>query len=99
MSFFVCLFVSGASRISVLLSQQDEGAAESWGGGEEPGRILRGLELACELDEAYMFRDPVDLEQVPSYCTLVPFPTDLSTITQRLRNKLYRWDKKHQYTL
>ena len=42
------------------------------------------------MDEAHMFREPVDLELVPSYCKLVPFPTDLATIAERLRNGLYR---------
>lgn len=79
-----------SSRILELLSSQEEAVAESWGGEEEPARILRGLEMVCELDEAYMFIDPVDLEQVPSYCACVAFPTDLSTITERLRNRLYR---------
>lgn len=64
---------------------------EAWEGKEEPDRILRGLELACEWDEAYMFRQPVDLEQVPNYCTFVAFPTDLSTIITRLQNGLYRY--------
>ena len=80
-----------SSRISQLLAIQAEAIPEAWGGEEEPARILRGLELVRKMDEAFMFCQPVDLEQVPSYCTLVPFPTDLSTITERLRNGLYRW--------
>jgi PH-interacting protein len=46
--------------------------------------------MACELDEAHMFRNPVDLELVPMYYSCVAFPTDLSTIMERLRNRFYR---------
>ena len=63
---------------------------EAWGGEGEQGRILEGFQRVRELDESHMFIDPVDLEQVPEYCMSVAFPTDLSTITERLRNKLYR---------
>ena len=80
----------GSTRIRELMARQREAAEEMWGGKDEPARILRGLELAYEWDEAFMFRQPVDLEQVPSYCTMVAFPTDLATITLRLRNGLYR---------
>lgn len=79
-----------SSRITELLASQEQAVTEAWGGEEEPARILHGLEMVCELDEAYMFIHPVNLEQIPSYCACVAFPTDLSTITERLRNKLYR---------
>ena len=53
-------------------------------------RVLLGLEKVGQLDEAAMFVEPVDLEEIPDYCTVVPFPTDLSTIKTRLRNRFYR---------
>lgn len=67
---------------------------EAWGGEGEEGevkRILHGLEVVSELDEAFMFRHPVDLEEEPMYCLAVPFPTDLSTIRERLQNLFYRY--------
>lgn len=80
-----CTFLPASSRVSELLAIQRQSREETWGGEDEPARILRGLELVCEIDEAHMFRDPVDLEQVPSYCASVAFPTDLSTIKERLQ--------------
>ena len=73
-----------SSRITELLESQEQAVAEAWGGEGEPVRILHGLEMVHELNEADMFIHP------PSYCTCVAFPTDLSTITERMRNKLYR---------
>lgn len=87
---FDAAYFAVQSRLQELLLIQEQATEESWGGEGEPTRILHGLELACELDEAFMFREPVDLEQVPIYCTCVAFPTDLSTIMERLRNGLYR---------
>ena len=63
---------------------------QEWGGAEEQERILRGLDTMLELDEAHMFREPVNLEDVPVYCTVVTFPTDLGTIKERLSNSQYR---------
>ena len=63
---------------------------EAWGDENEPDRILRGLDLIDDMDEAYMFMEPVDLELVPNYCAYVAFPTDVGTIKERLRNGFYR---------
>ena len=63
---------------------------EGWGEEGEEERILRGLEVVSTLDEAAMFLEPVDQEEIPDYCTLVPFPTDLATIKTRLQNRFYR---------
>ena len=63
----------------------------SWGGEGERERILRGLEkMMEEMEEAEMFKCPVNLEEETVYCTVVPFPTDLSTICHKLRNGFYR---------
>ena len=59
--------------------------------GGEGERILRGLEVVAGLEEAAMFLEPVDLEEISDYCTRVPFPTDLSTIRTRLQNRFYRY--------
>ena len=68
-----------------------ENVRETWGGEGEVERILYGLDVVSELDEAFMFRQPVDLEEEPMYCLAVPFPTDLSTIRERLQNQFYRF--------
>jgi hypothetical protein len=68
--------------------EEDEG---KWLDEEGEGvRILRGLEVVAGLDEAAMFMEPVDLEEICDYCTRVPFPTDISTIRTRLQNRFYR---------
>ena len=75
-----------------------EDALEAWGGEgeeEEVKRVLCGLEVVSELDEAFMFRHPVDLEEEPTYCLAVPFPTDLSTIRERLQNLFYRFVRQN----
>ena len=77
--------------------EEEEEEEEEEGGGwlEEDGegeRILRGLEVVAGLDEAAMFLEPVDLEEIADYCSRVPFPTDLSTIRTRLQNRFYRYD-------
>lgn len=45
--------------------------------------------LFC-LDIASAFVAPVDLQAYPMYCTVVAYPTDLSTIKQRLESRFYR---------
>ncbi len=82
-----------SSYVCELLSLQREAVEEMWGGKEEPDRILMGLELACKLEEADLFRQPVDLQDYPRYCRTVAFPTDLSTIIRRLQNNYYRYVK------
>lgn len=63
---------------------------QEWGSEREQERILKGLEIVLGLDEAHMFREPVSLESVPNYCTVVAFPTDLGTITEKLFHRFYR---------
>lgn len=48
--------------------------------------------IACLLsDVAKEFKNPVDLGDYPLYCSVVAYPTDLSTVRQRLRNRFYRY--------
>lgn len=42
-------------------------------------------------DVAAPFAFPVDLQAYPTYCTVVAYITDLSTIRQRLVNRFYRY--------
>ncbi|CAM4677711.1 unnamed protein product [Leuciscus chuanchicus] len=57
---------------------------------EECERIIRGIDQICTLDVAVPFELPVDLQAYPTYCTVVAYVTDLSTIRHRLENRFYR---------
>ncbi|KAL1782327.1 PH-interacting protein isoform X2 [Sigmodon hispidus] len=57
---------------------------------EECERIVGGINQLMTLDIASAFVAPVDLQAYPMYCTVVAYPTDLSTIKQRLENRFYR---------
>ena len=78
---------------SSLVSSED--LLSAWDKEGEKERILRGLDAILEkeedeLEEADMFLDPVDLDEEPTYCTVVPFPTSVFTIAERMRNGFYR---------
>uniref|UniRef100_A0AAQ5XEN0 Bromo domain-containing protein n=1 Tax=Amphiprion ocellaris TaxID=80972 RepID=A0AAQ5XEN0_AMPOC len=51
---------------------------------EECERIIKAIDQLCTLDVAAPFAFPVDLQAYPTYCTVVAYVTDLSTIRQRL---------------
>ena len=71
-----------------------EDPVTAWGGEGEQERIIQGLEVVMEtLEESEMFSVPVDIEEEVLYCSVVPFPTDLSTILERLKNGFYRLAK------
>ncbi|KAM9003270.1 PH-interacting protein isoform X1 [Sarcophilus harrisii] len=57
---------------------------------EECERIITGINQLMTLDIASAFVAPVDLQAYPMYCTVVAYPTDLSTIKQRLESRFYR---------
>ncbi|XP_015203672.1 PH-interacting protein isoform X1 [Lepisosteus oculatus] len=57
---------------------------------EECERIIAGINQLMTLDIAAPFVFPVDLHAYPTYCTVVAYLTDLSTIKQRLENRFYR---------
>ncbi|KAM6992732.1 PH-interacting protein isoform 2-T2 [Tautogolabrus adspersus] len=57
---------------------------------EECERIIKAIDKLCTLDVAAPFAFPVDLQAYPTYCTVVAYVTDLSTIRQRLVNRFYR---------
>ena len=62
---------------------------------EERRRIFCGLDDVLKKkvleDEANEFLYPVDLDKHPLYYKFVVFPTSISTITERLKNKFYRY--------
>ncbi|XP_042316498.1 PH-interacting protein isoform X4 [Sceloporus undulatus] len=57
---------------------------------DECERIISGINQLTTLDIASAFVAPVDFQAYPMYCTVVAYPTDLSTIKQRLENRFYR---------
>ncbi|KAM6906545.1 PH-interacting protein isoform 1-T1 [Lycodopsis pacificus] len=57
---------------------------------EECERIIKAIDQLCTLDVAAPFAFPVDLQAYPTYCTVVAYVTDLSTIRERLVNRCYR---------
>ncbi|XP_077367363.1 PH-interacting protein isoform X2 [Festucalex cinctus] len=57
---------------------------------DECERIIKAIDQLCTLDIAAPFAFPVDLQAYPTYCTVVAYVTDLSTIRQRLVNHFYR---------
>ncbi|XP_048361765.1 PH-interacting protein [Sphaerodactylus townsendi] len=57
---------------------------------DECERIISGINQLMTLDIASPFVAPVDFQAYPMYCTVVAYPTDLSTIKQRLENRFYR---------
>ncbi|KAK2113966.1 hypothetical protein P7K49_008232 [Saguinus oedipus] len=61
---------------------------------EECERIVAGINQLMTLDIASAFVAPVDLQAYPMYCTVVAYPTDLSTIKQRLENRFYSTAKR-----
>ncbi|XP_053314534.1 PH-interacting protein isoform X2 [Spea bombifrons] len=57
---------------------------------EECERIIAAINQLMTLDIASAFVAPVDLQAYPLYSTVVAYPTDLSTIKERLENRFYR---------
>uniref|UniRef100_A0A673MYY2 Bromo domain-containing protein n=1 Tax=Sinocyclocheilus rhinocerous TaxID=307959 RepID=A0A673MYY2_9TELE len=85
--------------LSVPLTEEEQKALlykpleGEWGSrtrDEECERIIRGIDQLCTLEVAVPFELPVDLQAYPTYCTVVAYVTDLSTIRQRLQNRFYR---------
>ena len=65
-----------------------------WADTRDANRILCGLELILKdgvFKEANDFLYQVDYIKETAYCTVVAFPTSISTIAERLRNGLYRY--------
>uniref|UniRef100_A0A8C2ZAK4 Pleckstrin homology domain interacting protein n=1 Tax=Cyclopterus lumpus TaxID=8103 RepID=A0A8C2ZAK4_CYCLU len=57
---------------------------------EECDRIIKAIDQLCTLDVAAPFAFPVDHQAYPTYCTVVAYVTDLSTMRERLVNRCYR---------
>lgn len=56
-----------------------------------PGMLTWCLSVCLSVTEiAAPFSGPVDLNQYPTYCTVIAYPTDLGTIKLRLQHRFYR---------
>uniref|UniRef100_A0A674BAY8 Bromodomain and WD repeat domain containing 1 n=1 Tax=Salmo trutta TaxID=8032 RepID=A0A674BAY8_SALTR len=68
---------------------------------DECERIIAGIDQLITVDIVAPFSGPVDIVQYPTYCTVIAFPTDLSTIRLRLMSRFYRrlsavvWDARY----
>lgn len=56
----------------------------------EVRRLLKGIERIMEFALAEPFAAPVDLNAYPQYYLSIEYPSDLSTIKERLENQFYR---------
>uniref|UniRef100_A0A4W6FHE7 Bromodomain and WD repeat domain containing 3 n=1 Tax=Lates calcarifer TaxID=8187 RepID=A0A4W6FHE7_LATCA len=77
-------------ELKALLYRPQEG---EWGAhtrDEDCERVIHGIDQLLTLDVAKAFASPVNLRDYPLYCTVVAYPTDLSTIRKRLENRFYR---------
>ncbi|KAK3519346.1 hypothetical protein QTP70_024773 [Hemibagrus guttatus] len=79
-----------AEEHKALLYQPLDGEWGSRTRDEECERIIAGIDQLITLDVAAPFAVPVDLQAYPTYCTVVAYVTDLSTIRTRLENRFYR---------
>ncbi|XP_015274333.1 PREDICTED: bromodomain and WD repeat-containing protein 3 [Gekko japonicus] len=77
-------------ELASLLYRPQEGEWGAHSRDEECVRVLRGIDQLLSLDISNPFAVPVDLSAYPLYCTVVAYPTDLTTIRRRLENRFYR---------
>uniref|UniRef100_A0A8C0UI33 Bromodomain and WD repeat-containing protein 1 n=1 Tax=Cyanistes caeruleus TaxID=156563 RepID=A0A8C0UI33_CYACU len=77
-------------ELTALLYKPQEGEWGAHSRDEECERVIRGIEQLLSLDISNPFAVPVDLSAYPMYCTVVAYPTDLTTIRRRLENRFYR---------
>ncbi|XP_075718167.1 PH-interacting protein isoform X3 [Rhinoderma darwinii] len=78
------------TEVASLLYRPLDGEWGNRSRNEECERIIAGINQLMTLDIAAAFVAPVDLQAYPMYSTVVAYPTDLSTIKQRLENRFYR---------
>uniref|UniRef100_A0A452IGG0 Bromodomain and WD repeat-containing protein 1 n=1 Tax=Gopherus agassizii TaxID=38772 RepID=A0A452IGG0_9SAUR len=77
-------------ELTSLLYKPQEGEWGAHSRDEECERVIRGIDYLLTLDISNPFAVPVDLSAYPMYCTVVAYPTDLTTIRRRLENRFYR---------
>uniref|UniRef100_A0A8C7V4J9 Bromo domain-containing protein n=1 Tax=Oncorhynchus mykiss TaxID=8022 RepID=A0A8C7V4J9_ONCMY len=77
-------------EVKARLYRPQEGEWGAHSRDEDCQRVIFGINDLLTLDLAKAFASPVDLRDYPLYCTVVAYPTDLSTIHRRLENRFYR---------
>uniref|UniRef100_A0A8C7LIL3 Bromodomain and WD repeat domain containing 3 n=1 Tax=Oncorhynchus kisutch TaxID=8019 RepID=A0A8C7LIL3_ONCKI len=77
-------------EVKARLYSPQEGEWGAHSRDEDCQRVIFGINDLLTLDLAKAFASPVDLRDYPLYCTVVAYPTDLSTIHRRLENRFYR---------
>ncbi|RMC21262.1 hypothetical protein DUI87_02123 [Hirundo rustica rustica] len=77
-------------ELTALLYKPQEGEWGAYSRDEECARVIQGIEQLLSLDISNPFAVPVDLSAYPMYCTVIAYPTDLTTIRRRLENRFYR---------
>lgn len=91
---------SGAATSNIPLTEDDRQAlaydpdeeSEWLGEGREAmtQRLITSIEALSQLNFAGPFVYPVDVQQYPDYWSVVPYPTDLNTVREKLLNQYYR---------
>ncbi|KAL9968709.1 hypothetical protein ACROYT_G020827 [Oculina patagonica] len=91
---------SGAATSNIPLTDEDrqtlayvpDEESEWLGEGRDAmtQRLVTGLEALSQLYLAGPFVYPVDVHEYPDYWSVVPYPTDLNTVREKLLNKYYR---------
>ena len=84
---------SDSERDPIDDEDDDGDESDAWGTEsieEATERILGGLETVESLPIAQPFLDPVNLDDYPDYHVVVPYPIDIQTIKERLKNAFYR---------
>ena len=91
---------SGAATSNIPLTDEDrvslaydpDEESEWLGEGREAmtQRLVTSLEALSQLHFAGPFVYPVDVHEYPDYWSVVPYPTDLNTVREKLLNKYYR---------
>ena len=81
--------LTNEERISLAYEPNE---ADWFGEGREvmTDRLVPGLEALSWLHFAGPFVFPVNVDAYPDYWTVVPYPTDLHTLREKLLNKYYR---------
>lgn len=79
-----------ADEFKALLYKPQEGEWGARSRDEECERIIQGIDQLLTFEISTLFSAPVDLGAYPMYCTVITYPTDLSTIRKRVENRFYR---------
>lgn len=77
-------------RLSMAYIPDEESEWLGEGREDMTQRLVTGLEALSQLHFAGPFVYPVNVHEYPDYWSVVPYPTDLDTVREKLLNKYYR---------